>query len=193
MRVHYAEADNELHHLLIMESLGGADEFADRFIAQHLAFFYFWFVVSVYLISPRTAYHLSELIEMHAYNSYDAFLAESEAELRAKPVPAVAREYYEAEDGDPFYVTVLDAAPRGGPGADGPRPRLDSLYDVFTCVRDDELSHWQTLSVLRRFESLELPCGCEVEDADIGPFARRYIRQVQPTDGAADASELTSE
>jgi len=38
MRRHYAEADNELHHLLIMEALGGADRFADRFIAQHLAF-----------------------------------------------------------------------------------------------------------------------------------------------------------
>merc|ERR1712039_372395 len=25
MRVHYAEADNELHHLLIMESQGGGD------------------------------------------------------------------------------------------------------------------------------------------------------------------------
>ena len=34
MRQHYAEADNELHHLLIMEALGGNDAFVDRFVAQ---------------------------------------------------------------------------------------------------------------------------------------------------------------
>ena len=31
MRTHYAEADNELHHLLIMEALGGSDAFAMAF------------------------------------------------------------------------------------------------------------------------------------------------------------------
>lgn len=34
MRTHYAEADNELHHLLIMESLGGNSSIVDRTIAQ---------------------------------------------------------------------------------------------------------------------------------------------------------------
>ena len=37
MRTHYAESDNELHHLLIMESLGGNDLAMDRTIAQTLA------------------------------------------------------------------------------------------------------------------------------------------------------------
>ena len=37
MRTHYAESDNELHHLLIMESLGGNAFAADRAIAQTLA------------------------------------------------------------------------------------------------------------------------------------------------------------
>ena len=40
MRLHYAEADNELHHLLIMEALGGSEAFVDRFVTQHLAFVY---------------------------------------------------------------------------------------------------------------------------------------------------------
>ena len=66
MRIHYAEADNELHHLLVMESLGGSDAFADRFVAQHLAFAYYWYCVAVYIFHPRMAYHLSELIEVIA-------------------------------------------------------------------------------------------------------------------------------
>ena len=45
MRTHYAEADNELHHLLIMESLGGNSNAFDRVLAQTMAFFYYWYVV----------------------------------------------------------------------------------------------------------------------------------------------------
>ncbi len=37
IQVHFAEADNELHHLLIMESLGGNENFVDRFFAEHSA------------------------------------------------------------------------------------------------------------------------------------------------------------
>ena len=46
MRTHYAEADNELHHLLIMESLGGNENAFDRILAQTMAFFYYWYVVA---------------------------------------------------------------------------------------------------------------------------------------------------
>lgn len=31
-----------MHHLKIMESLGGDLEWGDRFFAQHAAFFYYW-------------------------------------------------------------------------------------------------------------------------------------------------------
>ena len=66
MRTHYAEADNELHHLLIMESLGGNSSVVDRTLAQTMAFFYYWYVTVVYAVSEPAAYHLSELIEQHA-------------------------------------------------------------------------------------------------------------------------------
>jgi ubiquinol oxidase len=46
MRTHYAEADNELHHLLIMESLGGNENSVDRFLAQIMAFGYYWYVTA---------------------------------------------------------------------------------------------------------------------------------------------------
>ena len=66
---HYAEADNELHHLLIMESLGGNSSVVDRTLAQTMAFGYYWYVTAVYSVSEPAAYHLSELIEDHAYNT----------------------------------------------------------------------------------------------------------------------------
>jgi hypothetical protein len=71
LKVHFAEAWNELHHLLIAEALGGADRFADRFLAQHLAVAYYWVTVSLYLVSPRMAYNLMEQIEEHAFETYD--------------------------------------------------------------------------------------------------------------------------
>jgi hypothetical protein len=55
MRTHYAEADNELHHLLIMEALGGNASAFDRALAQTLAFGYYWYVVGVYLVSEPAA------------------------------------------------------------------------------------------------------------------------------------------
>ena len=91
MRLHYAEADNELHHLLIMEALGGNATAFDRTLARTMAFFYYWYVVGVYVLSPEAAYHLSELIEDHAYNTYDTFLTKNEAKLRTLPVPEIAR------------------------------------------------------------------------------------------------------
>ena len=55
MRTHYAEADNELHHLLIMESLGGNSSAIDRGLAQTMAFFYYWYVTVVYAVSEPAA------------------------------------------------------------------------------------------------------------------------------------------
>lgn len=62
MKLHFAESWNELHHLLIMEELGGSDRWADRVIAVHLAFFYYWVAIAVYVASPETAYNLNEQV-----------------------------------------------------------------------------------------------------------------------------------
>ena len=140
MRLHYAEADNELHHLLVMESLGGNSSSFDRTLAKTMAFFYYWYVVGVYTLSPEAAYHLSELIEDHAFQTYDEFLGRRGAELQGLPVPPVAREYYEADDKFLFdlvtqscrvdRIDIADGCPR--------RPNLQTLYDVFVCIRNDE-------------------------------------------------------
>ncbi len=165
MRLHYAEADNELHHLLIMESLGGNRAFGDRFVAQHIAFFYFWYCVGIYILSPKSAYHLSELIEEHAYKTYDGFLRDNEQVLRSQPVPAIAAQYYSGSD-------ALEAFMRQGQRTNGepvrqPRP-LHSLYDVFCEVRDDEAAHWRTLVNLVSRPHEQRPRGLA---------ARRHARQ----------------
>mmetsp|Transcript_13051 Transcript_13051/g.39020 ORF Transcript_13051/g.39020 Transcript_13051/m.39020 type:complete len:298 (-) Transcript_13051:101-994(-) len=141
-RVHFSEADNELHHLLIVEALGGNASAVDRALAQTLAFGYYWYVCACYAANPRLAYHLSELIEDHAYHTYDAFLRDHGDALRAEPAPAVATAYYGAA---PF-----------GADADAPAPTPPAtLYDVFERIRDDERAHWSNLVSLVQFESLE--------------------------------------
>eukprot|EP00559_Dactyliosolen_fragilissimus_P004770 CAMPEP_0184863456 /NCGR_PEP_ID=MMETSP0580-20130426/11261_1 /TAXON_ID=1118495 /ORGANISM="Dactyliosolen fragilissimus" /LENGTH=284 /DNA_ID=CAMNT_0027361807 /DNA_START=77 /DNA_END=931 /DNA_ORIENTATION=+ len=161
MRTHYAEADNELHHLLIMESLGGNDNPIDRVLAQTMAFGYYWYVVVVYFFSPPVAYHLSELIEDHAYETYDGFLKNHGEMLKQQPVPEVARKYY-VED-NPFlfdlFCTVKNKDEDGNFSAR--RPRLDSLYDVFVNIRDDEKEHWKTLCNLVQYNDMQ---GVENKD-----------------------------
>jgi ubiquinol oxidase len=61
---------NELKHLQIMEALGGDNAWIDRFIAQHSALVYYWFLVIFYALSPRAAYQFSELVEGHATDTY---------------------------------------------------------------------------------------------------------------------------
>lgn len=74
LKIHFAETWNELHHLLIMESLGGDRYRVDRFLAQHIAMGYYWIVVPLYMLLPKYAYYMMELIEEHAYHTYDTYL-----------------------------------------------------------------------------------------------------------------------
>ena len=155
MRTHYAEADNELHHLLIMESLGGNSSAVDRTIAQTMAFGYYWYVVAVYSVSEQAAYHLSELIEDHAYETYDNYLTEHKEMLQKMPVPAIAQKYY--IDDNPFlfdlFCTVKNKD-QDGMFSDR-RPTLESLYDVFVNVRNDEKEHWKTLCNLVQYGDMQ--------------------------------------
>ena len=54
-KVHNAEEWNELHHLLIMESLGGDKYWVDRFLGYHAAILYYWLLVVTYLFSPKVS------------------------------------------------------------------------------------------------------------------------------------------
>jgi hypothetical protein len=94
LRLHFAESWNELHHLMIMEELGGSDLFFDRFFAQHVAVGYYLFTLVLYFVNPTLAYNFNQQIEEHAYLVYDRFLNDNEETLKSLPAPKTAIEYY---------------------------------------------------------------------------------------------------
>lgn len=152
IKIHFAESWNELHHLLIMESLGGSDLFQDRFIAQHIAFFYYWIVVLVYMVNPAVAYDLNKHVERHAFQTYDDYLTSHGDYLKSQAAPEVAVDYYEKGDlylFDAFHYTGLE--PHDHALIDESmkrRPKIDNLYDVFVNIRADEEEHANTMERL---------------------------------------------
>ena len=170
MRTHYAEADNELHHLLIMESLGGNSTAVDRNLACSAAFVYYWYVVAVYMFNPQAAYHLSELIEDHAYNTYNGYLTKFEDKLKSQPVPDIARKYYIEDNPYMFdkFCTVKSRDAKEGNFSER-RPTLNSLYDVFVNIRDDEREHWKTLCNLVQYDNMQATDAEDVVSTSIVP------------------------
>ncbi len=39
------------------------------------------------MLAPRSAYYFTQLVEEHAYHTYDQFLQAHEAELKTQPAP----------------------------------------------------------------------------------------------------------
>jgi ubiquinol oxidase len=144
LKVHFAESWNELHHLLIMESLGGANFWGDRLLAKSVAIIYYWIIIVIYMISPKSAYHFMELVEEHAYASYDKFLTDYEETLKNQPAPAIAINYY--RDGDLYMFDEFQT----GQIPHSRRPKVDNLYDVFVAIRDDEMEHVKTMSACQQ-------------------------------------------
>ncbi|KVI09386.1 Alternative oxidase [Cynara cardunculus var. scolymus] len=84
LKVHFAESWNEMHHLLIMEvmfELGGNAWWFDRFLAQHIAIFYYFMTAFMYTLSPRMAYELKKLppskVAVKYYTEGDLYLFEN--------------------------------------------------------------------------------------------------------------------
>lgn len=141
LKLHFAESWNELHHLLIMEELGGNDKFFDRFLAQHIAFGYYAVVILSYLINPIFAYNLNQDVEEHAWATYDTYLKENEEKLKGLPPPQAAIDYYVEGDMYMFDEFQTECEVR--------RPKIENLYDVFVAIRDDEGAHVQTMKALQ--------------------------------------------
>ncbi|CAN0159794.1 unnamed protein product [Ascophyllum nodosum] len=149
LRVHFAESYNELHHLLIMEELGGNRLFWDRWFAQHAAFFYFFVVVALYLANPRNAYNLNQHVEEHAFATYDAFLAENGEDLKKQPAPTIAEKYYGRDKLYVFNGLHHDADDAKFEEKDRDRPVISNLFDTFVAVRNDEWEHVKTMKALQ--------------------------------------------
>ncbi|KAL0890839.1 hypothetical protein Bca101_014822 [Brassica carinata] len=98
LKVHFAESWSEMHPLLIMEviknqtflpsprvpclcpqELGGNSWWFDRFLAQHIAAFYYFMTAFFFMFIHRDdhqrlltdADHFSECVESHAFETYD--------------------------------------------------------------------------------------------------------------------------
>ena len=171
IQIHFAESWNELHHLLIMEELGGNKAFADRFVAQHIAFFYYWIVVALYIISPAVAYDLNKHAENHAFDTYREYVQSNEAELKLLPAPRVAVEYYQSGDLHMFdafqyHMSFPSRLMTDSAGEERPirRPTVETLYDVFCNIRDDEAEHARTMKILQRDVCLRSRGRIDTED-----------------------------
>jgi len=153
--IHFAEEWNEMHHLLIMESLGGDQAWSTRFAAQHASIVYFLALCLLWLLSPTLAYNFSELIEAHAVDSYDQLLDENTAALRSIPPPPIALSYYMGEDLYKYdeFQTERPAGSR--------RIRLENLYDVFEAISGDEAEHVKTMAACQRKGQLEAAADAE--------------------------------
>ena len=75
MKEHFAQSVNETEHLEYMESRGGNSYWVDRALARHLVLIYYWVNVVYYWVAPRSAYHLSYEVEIHAAETYAKYLA----------------------------------------------------------------------------------------------------------------------
>ncbi|XP_021294669.1 ubiquinol oxidase 4, chloroplastic/chromoplastic [Herrania umbratica] len=157
LKVHFAESWNEMHHLLIMEELGGNSWWFDRFLAQHIAIFYYIMTVFMYALSPRMAYHFSECVESHAFETYDKFIRAKGEELKEKPAPEVAIKYYTGGDLYLFDEFQTDRAPCSR------RPKIENLYDVFVNIRDDEAEHCKTMKACQTHGNLRSPHSYPVD------------------------------
>ena len=153
LKVHFAEEWNELHHLLIMEELGGSEKWFDRFVAQHISFFYYFIIVAMYLFNPTMAYKLNQDVEEEAYTTYNNFLQTHEAYLKTQPAPVVAKKYYSREE-----TYMFDSMHTGGGASElepikRRRPVVKTLYDTFVAIRDDEWEHARTMAHLQYQEN----------------------------------------
>ena len=82
MEEHFAQTLNETEHLEYMESRGGNAYWVDRAFARHLVLIYYWVNVVYYWVAPRSAYHLSYEVEIHAAHTYEKFLESNKDDER---------------------------------------------------------------------------------------------------------------
>ena len=122
-KTHYDEEANETYHLRIMESLGGDSLWWNRFLARHGAVAYYIMLLVLFMLTPKYAFLFSELLELHAVDTYDEF-CENNKELLSMMSPTI-----EAID----YL-----------------PNAENLYDVFMRISEDEYKHAQAMRIVRQ-------------------------------------------
>jgi ubiquinol oxidase len=125
-RIHLDEEINESQHLRVMESLGGNTLWWNRFLARHGAIAYYVILLLLYIFNPRIAYLSSELLEMHAVDTYTEFYESNREILSSMPLT---------------------------PAAHGYAPSAENMYDVFVKIAEDEWFHAETMKTIRNLDS----------------------------------------
>lgn len=136
LKIHFLQTWNEQHHLLIMEELEGNRRWLDRFLAQHLAFGYYFVALGFYVFNPTFAYNFNQAVEEEAFETYDRFIASNEEFLKGQPAPQAAKQYYLEDD---LYVEMGSRS----------RPAMESLFDTFCAIRADEAEHAATMLAMQ--------------------------------------------
>jgi ubiquinol oxidase len=105
-----------------MESLGGDSLWWNRFIARHGAVAYYVILIILFLLSPKIAYLSSELLEMHAVDTYKEFYESNENILKELPI---TREAYK------YDISA------------------NNLYDIFKKISEDEFKHAKSMQNIK--------------------------------------------
>jgi len=113
-RQHVEQEANETHHLSIMESLYGDRFWWNRALTRHVAIAYYMILLFLFAVSPKVAYISSELLEMHAYDTYSEFAEQNKYKLQTMRPTYSAIQYM---------------------------PRARNMYEVFVQIADDEKKH----------------------------------------------------
>jgi ubiquinol oxidase len=92
-----------------------------------------------------------ELVEEHAFETYDLFLTTHGEELKDKPAPEVAVRYYSTSNPYLFDEFQIGAEPGSR------RPVIGSLYDTFVAIRDDEGLHAGTMRLCQTAGAVRSP------------------------------------
>ena len=121
-----------------------------------------------------------EMVEEHAYASYNKFLTEAESDLKAQPAPEIAQRYY--RDGDLYLFDEFQTAQVPA----SRRPKIDNLYDVFVAIRDDEMEHVKTMVACQQ-PVLDRACLSPHDTADLAGSA---AIAVPPLDTVTDRPQV---
>ena len=133
-----------------MEELGGNQRWFDRFFAQHIALGYFAMALTFYFVNPAYAYNFNQHVEEEAFESYSRFIEKQGEFLKTQPAPLVAQKYY--RDGD-LYMFDNMSVDVGHVKAR--RPKMNTLYDCFSAIRDDEAEHVKTMIYMQGNQNQE--------------------------------------
>ena len=85
----------------------------------------------------------------------DNFLSQYKEELMQLPVPDIARQYYCSNENQ--YLLNLFCTVKGVDKDTRCDITLNTLYDVFVCIRNDEREHWKTLCNLVQYDQMYHP------------------------------------